>query len=300
MKATPLPQPTPLASRFEAERNRLLGMVHRMLGSAVEAEDVLQDAWVRLQQNDGTGIDNIGAWLTTVVSRLAIDRLRARSNRREDGADPDLLAEYRDRADLSDPEQEYMLAESVGVALLVVLDRLRPPERVAFVLHDMFGVSFGDIAAVLDCSPEAARQLASRARRSVRGVDEDVAVIRDKRKHELVSAFFAASRNGDFAALLRVLNSNVILTVDPVLATTDRPLIVRGADVVARRARLGASQQLAARVMLVDGEPGIAVAPAGRLRMVMTFVVQEERITGIEIVADPQRLAAFVLAITDT
>lgn len=294
-----MPQPTPLLSRFEAESNRLLGMVHRMLGSAAEAEDVVQEAWVRLQQNDGSTIDNVGAWLTTVVSRIAIDRLRARSNRREDRADPELLAKHADRADPSDPEQEYMLAESVGVALLVVLDRLRPPERVAFVLHDMFGISFHDIAAVLDCSPEAARQLASRARRSVRGADEDVAAVRDTRKHELVSAFFAASRNGDFAALLRVLDADVVLTVDPVLATTDRPLIVRGAEIVAKRARLGAAQQLAARVMLVDGEPGIAIAPAGRLRMVMTFAVRRERITGIEIVADPTRLAAFALTITD-
>lgn len=275
-------------------------MVHRMLGSAAEAEDVLQDAWIRLQQHDGMAINNLGAWLTTVASRLAIDRLRARSNRRDDEADPEVLAEYTDRVNSSDPEQEYMLAESVGVALLVVLDRLRPPERVAFVLHDMFGISFSDIAAVLDCSPEAARQLASRARRSVRVADEDLAATRDERKHALVDAFFAASRNGDFAALLRVLDANVILTVDPVLATTDRPVIVRGAEVVARRARLGAAQQLAARVMLIDGEPGIAVAPAGRLRMVMTFAIREERIAGIEIVADPQRLAAFVLAIIDS
>lgn len=294
-----MPQPVSLSSRFEAERARLLGMAQRMLGSAVEAEDVLQEAWIRVQKSDREAIDSIGAWLTTIVSRLAIDRLRSRTNERKDPLEPDVLFRHADQSTTTNPEQELILSESVGIALLVVLDRLRPPERVAFVLHDLFGVSFRDIATILDCSADAARQLASRARRSVRGVDEDGATVRDTRKQALVSAFFAASRNGDFDALLRVLDADVTLTIDPILATTDRPLIVRGADVVAKRARLGAAQQLAARVMLVDGSPGIAVAPAGRLRMVMTFLTNKNRITGIEIVADPQRLVAFSLAIVD-
>lgn len=195
-----MPQQSALLSRFERERARLLGMAQRMLGSAVEAEDVLQEAWIRVQKNDRDGIDNIGAWLTTVVSRLSVDRLRSRTNERKDPLGSDVLFRHADQATSISPEQELILAESVGIALLVVLDRLRPPERVAFVLHDLFGVSFREIATILDCSSDAARQLASRARRSVRGVDEDGAAVRDMRKQALVSAFFAASRNGDFNA----------------------------------------------------------------------------------------------------
>lgn len=293
-----LSQHVTLSSRFQSERDRLLGMAQRMLGSAVEAEDVLQEAWIRLQRSDRNDIASMGAWLTTVVSRIAIDRLRARANRREDVVDPEVLTRLSSQSSAIDPEQEFILAETIGIALLVVLDRLRPPERVAFVLHDLFGMPFRDIAGVLDCSVDATRKLASRARRTVRGGHEDGAASPDPRKHALVSAFFAASRNGDLAALLRVLDADVELTVDPILAITDQPLVVRGAELVAERARLGAAQQLAARVMLVDGGAGIVVAPVGRLRMVMTFTTDRDRITGIEIVADQQRLAAFALAIT--
>jgi RNA polymerase sigma factor (sigma-70 family) len=290
---------SPLLSVFEEERARLLGIGQRMLGSAVEAEAVLQEAWIRLQRSDPDLIENARAWLTTVLSRLAIDRLRSRVAERSDSVEPEILARHADETSSINPEHELLLSESVGIALLVVLDRLRPPERVAFVLHDLFGVSFRDIAAILDCSPASARQLASRARRSVRGVDEDRAAVHDARRTALVNAFFAASRNGDFNALLRVLDADVTLIIDPVLATTDRPFVVRGAEIVAKRARLGAAQQLAARVMLVNGDAGIVVAPAGRVRMVMTFLTNETQITSIEIVAEPQRISAFSLAIID-
>lgn len=296
MRVIHLPSKSHLLLRFEPERSRLLSIALRILGSSSEAEDVLQDAWIRLQNSDQDDVDNMSAWLTTVVSRLAIDRLRLRTNRREDAVNPEVLISKADESGSIDPEEEFMLAESVGIALLVVLNRLRPQERVAFVLHDLFDVSFHDIAAVLDCSPEAARQRASRARKSVRGVNEGVTAD-DVCKKALVNAFFNAARSGDFSSLLRVLDVNITLSIDPILATTDRPSIVRGAKNVAGRARLGATQQLAAHVMLVDGEPAIVVAPAGHLKMVMTFLCDEHCITAIEIVANPRRLGKFNLSI---
>jgi RNA polymerase sigma-70 factor (ECF subfamily) len=183
--------------------------------------------------------------------------------------------------------------------MLVVLDRLRPPERVAFVLHDMFALPFAEIAEVLDCSPEAARQLASRARRAVRARRGEVAEIGRERRRELVQAFFAASRGGDMAKLMSILDANVALKIDPLLAPGGAPLLVRGADVVARRASLGAAQQNAATLMLVDGEPGIVVAPNGKLRLVMTFETVGRKIAAIDIVADPCRLEKLTLAMVD-
>lgn len=273
-------------------------MAQRMLGSAAEAEDVLQDAWVRLQNTGGDAIGDFGAWLTTVVSRLAVDRLRARAKHQAHAPGPDASTPQDGWTSPADPEQELALADAVGIALLVVLDRLRPPERVAFVLHDLFDVQFQDVAAALGCSPEAARQLASRARRSVRGVGEGGAA-RGTPKRALVNAFFAASRSGDLEALLRVLDADVALVVDPALSPTRQPLTVRGAGAVARRARLGAAQQRAASVMLVNGEPAIVIAPTGRLHMAMTFMTEGGHITGIEVVADPLRLAAFTVAADD-
>lgn len=294
-----LTQNVPLLARFEGERARLRSMAQRMLGSVAEAEDVLQDAWVRLQGSDGDAIGDPGAWLSTVVARLAVDLLRARARTQVDAAGPEASMPQAGWKGPADPEQQLVLADSVGIALLVVLDRLRPPERVAFVLHDLFDVRFQDVAAALGCSPDAARQLASRARRSVRGAREDVAASRDTPKRALVEAFFAASRSGDLNALLRLLDADVALVVDPVLTASRRPLTVRGAGTIAKRARLGAAQQLAASVMLVNGEPAIVVAPAGRLHLAMTFVTNGNRITGIEVVADPLRLAAFTTATDD-
>ncbi len=269
-----------------------------MLGSATEADDVLQEAWLRLQSNAQDRIDNIGGWLTTVVSRIALDMLRTRKRRREEVLDSSGAEEQADTGSGVDPEREALLAESIGIGMLVVLERLQPAERLAFVLHDLFGISFDDIAAIVDKTPTAARQLASRARRTVQGVD-DTEAVRATQQHRIVSAFFAASRKGDFTELLKLLDPDVEMTVDPTLLGRETPLIVRGAETVAKRAKLGAAQALAARVMLINGQAGIAVAPVGRLRLVMTFVVSGGRIARIEFIADERRLQDLELGLLD-
>ena len=284
----------PLSSRFEAERQRLRGVAYRILGSASDADDALQEAWMRLQSNALDRIDNLGGWLTTVVSRIALDMLRSRRHRREEVFETSDVETCADTRSGVDPEREVLLAESIGIGLMVVLERLGPAERVAFVLHDLFGLSFDDIAAIVDRTPAAARQLASRARRRVRGIDEAGAV-RAMQQQRIVGAFFAASRQGDLAALLQLLDPEVVLTVDPSARDHDGPLVVHGADRVAKRASVGAARAMAASVLDVDGAAGIAVAPAGRLRLVMTFALRGDRIVGIEIVSDPIRLRRLTL-----
>jgi RNA polymerase sigma-70 factor, ECF subfamily len=284
-----------LAERFEAHRPHLRAVAYRMLGSASEADDAVQEAWLRLDRADTSEVENLGGWLTTVVARLCLDMLRARTSRREEpvGAHlPDPIASPQDGID---PEQEALLAEGIGLALLVVLDTLTPAERVAFVLHDMFAMPFDQVAAVVGRSPAAAKMLASRARRRVQGTaavpDPDL-----DRQRAVVEAFLAASRGGDFDALLAVLDPAVVVRADraAVLAGADRE--VRGAPAVADtfsgRARL-------ARPALVDGAAGAVWAPGGRPRVVFAFTIAGGRIVEIDLLADPERLRQLDLAVLD-
>jgi RNA polymerase sigma factor (sigma-70 family) len=271
-----------LAAQFEEHRARLAQVAYRMLGSASEAEDAVQEAWLRLSRSDATAVANLGGWLTTVVARVCLDLLRTRRTRREEPLD-DRLPEAVVRLDAG-PEEEALLADSVGVALLVVLDTLSPAERLAFVLHDMFAVSFDEIAAILERSPAAARQLASRARRRVRGA----APIRDPdlaRQRELVEAFLAASRGGDFDALISLLDADVVLRIDR------EPEPVRGVAEVARRV-LARGRVLApfGRPALVNGGAGVLVGPPERPFAVVSFSIARGRIASIDIVTDLARM----------
>jgi RNA polymerase sigma-70 factor (ECF subfamily) len=270
-----------LADRFEAHREHLLAVAYRVLGSGAEAQDAVQEAWLRLQRTGGNGVENLGGWLTTVVGRVCLDLLRSRAARREEPLDARAL----DAGGGPEPETEAVLAESVGLALLVVLDTLTPPERLAFVLHDLFAVPFDDVAAVLDRSPAAVRQLASRARRRVReGAPGAGGPTDARRRQEVVRAFLAAARGGDFAGLLAVLDPDVVLRADaavPALGGVDR---LTGREEVAR-AFLGKAQ--AARAAVVDGAPGAVFAPDGRVRAALEFAVSGGRITRVEVVSDP-------------
>src|SRR5215211_4833336 len=276
-----------LAKRFEEHRTHLRGVAYRMLSSLSEADDAVQEAWLRLSRADAAGIDNLGGWLTTVVARVCLDMLRSRQSRREEPFTSDAPEPVATGTRGSSPEQEALLADSVGLALLVVLDRLTPAERLAFVLHDMFGVSFDEIAPIVGRSPAAARQLASRARRRVRGAapapDADVG-----RQREVVDAFLAASRGGDFDALLAVLDPDVVLRADYGAAGTSR--VVRGARAVAGQALTFSQFAPLARPALVNGAAGLVTAPGGRAVSVMGFTVRRGKVIEIDILADPERL----------
>jgi RNA polymerase sigma-70 factor (ECF subfamily) len=279
-----------LARQFEERRSHLRSVAYRMLGSLSEAEDAVQEAWLRLSRSDTSGVDNLGGWLTTVVARVSLDLLRSRKARAEDSIDAPLVERTAARhADL-DPEQETLLANSVGLALLVVLDTLSPAERLAFVLHDMFAMPFDDIAPIVGRSPEAARQLASRARRRVQGspapTGSNVA-----RQREVVDAFLAAARGGDLGALLAVLDPDVVVRTDS--AVPGGAVEIQGAATVAERAiRAGAR---AAQPALVNGEVGAVVAPRGRLLLVLAFTLRAGKIAAIEGIADPARLKTMDL-----
>jgi RNA polymerase sigma factor (sigma-70 family) len=281
-----------LAEQFEQARPHLRAVAYRMLGSTSEAEDAVQEAWLRLSRSDADAIENLRGWLTTVVGRVCLDMLRAR--REEPSAS---LPEAIVVDDEGDPEHEALLAESVGLALLVVLESLSPAERLAFVLHDMFAVSFGEIAAILDRSPDAARQLASRARRRVRGaqpvVDADLA-----RQREVVEAFLAASRAGDFERLVAVLDPEVEFRVD-IGPASER--FASGSETVAQRVLARGSRFAPfGRFALVNGTPGVLVArPGKRPTAVVSFTVSEGRIAAIDVVADPARLRSLSVRPSD-
>ncbi|MFD0019798.1 sigma-70 family RNA polymerase sigma factor [Streptomyces sp. NPDC058382] len=278
-----------LAEAFEQQRGRLVAVAHRMLGSRADAEDAVQEAWLRLARQDAASIGNLAAWLTTVVGRVCIDVLRSRKARPEASFDdrlPELLVvEDSDGA----PEDDALLAESVGTALLVVLDTLRPAERLAFVLHDMFAVPFDEIGQIIGRSADAAKMLASRARRKVHDTPRPAA--ERQRQRAVVDAFLAAARSGDFEGLLRVLDPDVTWR-----SHSARGVVVRtGAAEVATRAQRGARAAVTARPALVDGEPGIVVWSAnGRLLGVMACSVADGRIVEILSISDPERLAAIV------
>ncbi|MGF0175079.1 sigma-70 family RNA polymerase sigma factor [Streptomyces sp. Marseille-Q5077] len=276
-----------LAQRFEAHRGHLRAVAHRMLGSVVEAEDAVQEAWFRVSRSDTARIDNLGGWLTTVVGRVCLDMLRSRKSRAEEPLDGATAGSGPGAAvpgTVADPEQDALLADSVGVALLVVLDTLTPAERLAFVLHDLFGVPFEEVADVVDRTPAAARQLASRARRRVRGADvHEAGAAGRRRQREVVGAFLAAAHEGDFEGLLEVLDPDVIARAEAGVAT--------GAAAVARGAATYGSLAGVARLMLVDGAVGAVVLVGGRVERALRFAFVRDRIAVIDIVTDPERVS---------
>ena len=280
-----------LAERFEANRSRLRAMAYRMLGSLTDADDAVQEGWLRAGAADASAVENPEGWFTTIVARVCLDMLRSRKSRREEPLDSD-------DATVPGPETEAMLADSVGLALLVVLDTLAPAERVAFVLHDTFGLPFGQIAAITGRSPAAARQLASRARRRVRGTPS-VPRMRLARQREVAEAFLAAARGGDLGALLALLDPEVVLHADAAAGPTRAPATLQGAMAVAQGARAAALRSRSSRVALVNGTPGIVWAPRGRLRVVLAFTMTDDKISRIDAIADPARLEALELAVLD-
>jgi RNA polymerase sigma factor (sigma-70 family) len=285
-----------LVGRFEEHRTYLRAVAYRMLGSVSEADDAVQETWLRLSRSDTSEVENLGGWLTTVLARVCLDMLRSRKSRREESLGARVPEPIAGRADGADPEQEALLSDSVGLALLVVLETLTPAERLAFVLHDMFAVPFDEIAPIVGRSPDAARQLASRARRRVRGADTSYEPDHT-RQREVVDAFLAAARDGDFDALVAVLDPDVVLRSDRAALPADAPREVRGAPAVARRALVGRAR--AARPALVDGAVGVVVTPRGRLLMVLDFKIRGGKIVEIDAVADPERLNQLDLSLLD-
>src|SRR5580698_2213406 len=302
-----------LATAFEEHRDHLRAVAYRLLGSSSDADDAVQDTWLKLTGADPSEVENLGGWLTTVVARVALNMLRSRRYRHEEpvggawpgaaeaaagtgavpGADGPSLAS---RA--GDPEDEAVLADSVGLALLVVLDTLNPAERLAFVLHDMFAMPFAEVAAVLGRSPEATRQLASRARRRVRGAPSPDRAADLGRQREVATAFLAASRGGDFAALFALLDAEVTLTGDAASTPAGRPMTIRGADLVARGAVMAGDRAVHSQLALVDGDVSIVYAPAGQLQVVLALTVSPgRRVTAIDVIADPERLRRLRVAV---
>jgi RNA polymerase sigma-70 factor (ECF subfamily) len=286
-----------LAERFEADRTRLQAVAYRLLGSASEADDAVQEAWLRLSRSDTREVENLSGWLTTVVSRVCLDMLRSRRSRREQP----LVQDGEFIPDAADPEREAVLAESVGMAMLAVLQRLAPAERVAFVLHDVFGVSFDEIAGIVGRSPVAARQLASRGRRRVQGASEEGRAADVARHRDVVEAFFRASRSGDLQGLLAVLDPDVVLRPDKEalrmgVRTGWLPSELRGAEAVATRF---AGQAQAAQGAVIDGVPGAVWAAGGRPIVVFAFTVHNGKVVEIELVAEAERLSRLQIEILE-
>ncbi|MFE9426103.1 sigma-70 family RNA polymerase sigma factor [Kitasatospora sp. NPDC006697] len=283
-----------LAARFEEHRPRLRAIAYRILGSLAEAEDAVQDTWLRLGRTEAASIDNLGAWLTTVVSRVCLNSLRSRDHL---GEEPLEAAAARTDPSGIDPEEEALLADSVGLALLVVLDSLSPAERVAFVLHDMFAVPFEEIAALLDRTPTTTRQLASRARRRVRGNPPPTADLGRQRK--VVGAYLAATRAGDFDALLALLDPEVVLRADKAVGPTPAAILLRGGRTVAKAALASTGRALSTQLALLEGAVGLVMAPSGRLAVLLAFRFSPESglITEIDVIAEPVRLADADLAV---
>ena len=287
-----------LAERFEEHRAHLRAVAFRMLGSLSEADDAVQEAWLRTSRADAGEVENFGGWLTTITARVCLNMLRSRAARREEPLDVRVPDPIVSRPDGIDPEHEAVLADSVGLALLVVLETLAPAERLAFVLHDMFGVPFDEIAAIAGRTPAAARQLASRGRRRVQGAattpDADLAGQR-----RVVDAFFAAARGGDFEALVAVLDPDVVVRSDGGVLRPAVSHVVRGAAAVAGQALTFAQLSPFVRPALVNGVAGVVVAPHGRPVSVMAFTVRSGRIVAIDALTDPERLRRLDLAVLD-
>ena len=287
---------TGLADRFEANRTHLRAVAYRMLGSVNEADDAVQEAWLRLSRSEASEIANLRAWLTTVVARVSLDMLRSRNARREERLETRLPEPIIDRANGTDPEHEALLADAVGLALFVVLETLNPAERLAFVLHDMFGVPFDEIAPIVDRSPEAARQLASRARRRVRAENPLPDADLDAQR-EVVDAFLAAAREGDFERLIAVLDPDVVLRVDSGRAAGLREL--RGAKAVVARAQTFSRLGLTHQPALVNGVAGGVALRDGKPFSVAAFTVRDGKIVAMDLLADPARLRELDLTVLD-
>ena len=302
-----------LAAAFEQHRDHLRAVAYRLLGSATDADDAVQDTWLRLTSADTSEVENLGGWLTTVVARVSLNMLRARRYRHEElvgdswSGTTEMAAQAAATADpraattaapASDPAEEAVLADSVGLALLVVLDTLTPAERLAFVLHDMFAMPFTEVAAVLGRSTEATRQLASRARRRVRGAPSPDRAADLARQREVATAFITASRGGDLSALVALLDSDVTLTGDAAAAPSGRRITLHGAEAVARGAVMASARSQRSQLALINGTVGIVYAPAGRLQVALVFTVSTaRRITAIDVIADPDRLRHLQLAV---
>jgi RNA polymerase sigma factor (sigma-70 family) len=304
-----------LAAAFEEHRDHLRAVAYRLLGSMADADDAVQDTWLRLSGADTSDVENLGGWLTTVVARVSLNMLRSRRHRHEEPvgdswpAAAELAASAGSAAGsgpagsagsggLADPENEAVLADSVGLALLVVLDTLTPAERLAFVLHDLFAMPFTEVAGVLGRSPDATRQLASRARRRVRGAPSPYHAADFARQREVTTAFLAATRGGDISALLALLDEDVVLTADPAAAPSGQLTELRGREMVSRGAVASSGRAGQSHLALVNGGVGIVFAPAGRLQVVLILTVGAARqITRIEVIADPDRLRGLRLAL---
>jgi RNA polymerase sigma-70 factor (ECF subfamily) len=288
-----------LAAVFEQHRGHLRAVAYRLLGSLADAEDAVQDAWLRLAGADTSGVQNLGGWLTTVVARVSLNMLRSRRSRREDlvGDEWSGVAERAAKAS-ADPEEEVVLADSVGLALLVVLDTLTPAERLAFVLHDMFSMPFTEVADVLGRSADATRQLGSRARRRVRGAPSPDQAADIARQREVAEAFLAASRGGDFSALVALLDSDVVLTADAFASSAGRPVTLVGAATVARGAVAATVRAGQSELALADGVVSILYAPAGQLESVLKLTANADRkITTIDVIAAPDSLRSLRLSL---
>ena len=286
-----------LAERFEEKRAHLRAVAYRMLGSLAEADDAVQDTWERVSRAGASEVENLGGWLTTIVARVCLNMLRARDIRREDSLEMLLPDPIINREGELRPEDEALLADSVGLALQVVLDALAPAERLAFVLHDMFDLAFEEIAPMVGRSPAAARQLASRARRRVKGSavpspDPDIA-----RQRAVVDAFFAAARGGDFDALLALLHPEVVLRADYGPSRPSESRVVRGAAAVVRQARLGANPAAELHPALINGAAGVVITIDGQAHVVMAFIVTQDQVVEIDVIADPERVRRVASAV---
>ena len=279
-----------LVEGFEKNRPRLRAVAYRMLGSLAEADDAVQETWLRLRRSDASGVDNLGAWLTTIVARVCLNVLRSRKTRREEPMGVHVPDPVISRADGTNPEDEALLADSVGLALQVVLETLAPAERLAFVLHDMFDLPFDEIAPMVGRSPATARQLASRARRRVRGADVQAPDPDLARQREVVDAFFAAAHHGDLDALVAVLDPDVVLRSDGGTAHPDASVVLHGAEAVAGRALMVAQPSVLKRPALVNGAAGVVMTLGGRPVAVMGFTVSRGKIAEIDVIIDPDRL----------
>jgi RNA polymerase sigma-70 factor (ECF subfamily) len=287
-----------LAQQFEQHRTRLRAVAYRMLGSLSEADDAVQETWLRLNRVDADELDNLGAWLTTVVARVSLNTLRSRRARREEPFEMRMPEPIVDRADGTNPEHEALLADSVGLAMLVVLETLSPPERLAFVLHDMFAVPFDEIAQIVDRSPQAARQLASRARRRVQGENRIPDADLDTQR-EVIDAFVSAAREGDFEKLLEVLDPDVVLRADSGAVRLGSATVVRGAANLARQAMSFSRLDLEVRPALINGAAGSVTLRDGQPFSIAGFTIRNRRIVEMDVFADPERLRQIDLTILD-
>ncbi|WNQ12288.1 sigma-70 family RNA polymerase sigma factor [Paenibacillus aurantius] len=285
-----------LVEQFETYRKHLQALAYRMLGSRSEADDAVQESWIRLIRSNTGEVENMGGWLTTIVSRVCLDMLRTRKSRRDDlvmaGA-PEPVTGHQDG---SDPEHEALMADSIGLAMHVVLEKLNPAERVAFVLHDIFALSFSEIAPILGRNEAAARQLASRARRRVQGTESSLETAELQWKRELVEAFLAASRNGDFEKLLSILDPNVVLRNDPAFAPVANVPVVRGSEAVAKQAKQFADRARSLMPVLVNGSAGVMAGPFDQPVFILEFTIGDGKITEIGMIADQARLRGYDIA----